>query len=67
MKKNFKEEIEKLNEYKENHHFSYSNIAGMIGTTTRSLRRWIKNEYVPLPIYKKAIIKLIDSKKDKRQ
>jgi len=59
MKEDFKEYIKELDKFKKTHHFKYSEIADMLSTTTRSLRRWIKEEYDPLPIYRKKIIQLL--------
>lgn len=59
MEKDFKEYIKELNIYKEKHHFKYSEIADMLDTTTRSLRRWLKDDYMPLPVYQKKILKLL--------
>ena len=54
-----KEEIKKLNQYKIEHHFKYSEIAFKLGTTTRTLRRWIREGVEPLPIYQRAILNLL--------
>jgi len=59
MEKNYKEEMKKLNEYKLNHHFTYSEIAIILETTTKSLRRWLKGKCIPLPIYRNKISKLL--------
>ena len=61
MKKDFGIYIKKLSEYKEKHNFEYSEIADILDTTTRSIRRWLKGKYQPLPIYRKKIIELVDS------
>jgi len=63
MNKDFKEQIKELNNFKKTHHFKYSEIADMLDTTTRSLRRWIKEEYYPLPVYRKKIIQLLGKEK----
>jgi len=59
MKKYFEEYIDKLEEYKKVHHFQYKEIASMLDTTPRSLRRWIRKEYCPLPIYQAKIKELL--------
>ena len=59
MEEDLKEYIKKLDDFKKNHHFKYSEIASMLEITTRSLRRWIREGYTPLPIYRKKIIQLL--------
>jgi len=66
MNKDFKEYIKELDNFKKIHHFKYSEIADMLDTTTRSLRRWIREGVCPLPIYKKRIIQLLGSKNIKK-
>jgi len=59
MKKDFETYILLLRAYKVNHHFKWVEIADMLNVTTRSLRRWVRKEYIPLPIYQEKIIRLL--------
>ena len=54
--------IKDLDNFKKEHNFKYSEIATMLETTTRTLRRWIRKEYLPLPIYQKKIDQLLNKK-----
>jgi len=66
MNKDFKKYIKELDNFKKIHHFKYLDIANMLDTTPRTLRRWIREGVCPLPIYKKRIIQLLGSKNIKK-
>jgi len=59
MEKDIEDYIKELDEYKKSHNFKYSEIADILETTTRTLRRWIREGETPLPVYRKKIIKLL--------
>jgi len=63
MSENIKEYIKELDKFKRIHNFKYSEVAKMLNVTTRSLHRWIKGDYLPLPIYREKIIELIKTNK----
>ena len=59
MKNDFKEQISKLIAYQKKHNFNNIEIARQLNVSTRSLNRWIKGEFIPLPIYKDKILDLL--------
>ena len=59
MKENFTETLKELKAYKEKHHFTYLEIAANLDVTTRTLNNWVKCRFLPLPIYRAKIRKLI--------
>jgi excisionase family DNA binding protein len=59
MIRNTEEYINELELYKKSHNFKYSEIANMLDVTTRTLRRWIREGNIPLPVFRKKIIRLI--------
>ena len=60
QKKEIENYIKELDNYKINHNFKYSEIADILGTTTRTLRRWIREGYIPLPVFQNKIKQLIN-------
>ena len=60
MKKEIKNYIKELDNYKIKHNFKYSDIASKLDTTTRTLRRWIREGYIPLPVFQNKIKQLIN-------
>ena len=59
MKKDFTETLKELKAFKEKHNYTYVEIAANLDVTTRTLNNWVKCRFLPLPIYRAKIEKLI--------